>query len=130
MNYKGLLASREDQSVDHVKPAYVAAQRVFAIFDDSLDRVTNFACTASTTRSLAASAYANKQTGGQVVALWFKDAMPSDSNDRTLGGPHLLRGTIRRARLCGPAHRRGPCAAADDRRFPPSATSRSTIRRS
>ena len=84
MNYKGLLASREDQSVDHVKPAYEAAQRVFAVFDDALERVADFACTADTTRSLAASAYVNKQTGAQVVALWFKDDKPSDSNARTL----------------------------------------------
>jgi hypothetical protein len=84
MNYKGLLASREDQSVDHAKPAYEAAQRVFAIFDDTLDRVADFACAAGTTRSLAASAYVKKQTGAQVVALWFKDGKPSDSNARTL----------------------------------------------
>ena len=83
MNYKGLLASREDQTVDYVKPAYDAAQHVFAIFDDSLDRVTDFTCTAGTTRSLAAFAYANKKTGAQVVTLWFKDDKPSDSNART-----------------------------------------------
>ena len=52
MNYKGLLASRDDQSVDHVKSAYGAAQRVFGIFDDALERVANFVCTADTTRSL------------------------------------------------------------------------------
>ena len=84
MNYKGLLASRDDQSVDHAKPAYEAAQRVFAIFDDTLDRVGDFACTAGTTRPLAASAYVNKQTGGQVVALWFRDGKPADSNARIL----------------------------------------------
>ena len=83
MNYKGLLASREDQTVDHVKPAYEAAQRVFAIFDDTLERVAEFSCVSSATRSLAASAYANKKTGAQVVALWFRDDKPSDSNART-----------------------------------------------
>jgi hypothetical protein len=83
MNYKGLLASREDQTVEHVKPAYVAAQHVFAIFDDKLERVTGFTCTSSATRSLAASAYVNKQTGAQVVALWFRDDRPSDSDART-----------------------------------------------
>jgi hypothetical protein len=70
--------------VDHVKPAYEAAQCVFAIFDDALDRVADFAFTAGTTRSLAASAYVNKQTGAQVVALWFRDDKPTDSNARTL----------------------------------------------
>lgn len=83
MNYKGLLASREDQTVAYAKPAYFAAQNVLAIFDDSLVRVTNFTCTASATNAVAAFAYAS-QTGDQVVTLWFKGAMPSDSNSKTL----------------------------------------------
>ena len=82
MNYKGLLASREDQTVAYAKPAYFAAQNVFAIFDDSLVRVTNFPCTASVTNPVAAFAYAGK-TADQVVTLWFKGAMPSDSNSKT-----------------------------------------------
>jgi hypothetical protein len=82
MNYKGLLASREDQTVAYAKPAYFAAQNVFSIFDDSLVRVTNFTCTASVTNAIAAFAYASK-TGDQVVTLWFKGAMPSDSNSKT-----------------------------------------------
>ncbi|MEI7732553.1 MAG: hypothetical protein WCO56_23480 [Verrucomicrobiota bacterium] len=80
MNYKGLLASRANQTVAYAKPAYFAAQNVFAIFDDSLVRVTNFTCTASVTNTVAAFAYASK-TGDQVVTLWFKGAMPSDSNN-------------------------------------------------
>jgi hypothetical protein len=83
-NYKGLLASREDQMVAYVKPAYYAAQNVFAIFDDSLARVTNFTATASATNALATFAWANKTTGAQIVALWFKDAMPLDANTKTL----------------------------------------------
>jgi hypothetical protein len=87
MNYFGLLAAREDppeKTVDHVKPAYYAAQNVFAIFDDSLVRVPTFQCTASVPNSLAAFAYKNKNTGAQIVALWFNDAMPLDSNSKTL----------------------------------------------
>jgi hypothetical protein len=84
MNYKGLLASREDQTVAYAKPAYFAAQKVFAIFDNSLVRLTNFTCTASVTNSIAAFAYTNRITGAQVVALWFKDDMPSGSNNKTL----------------------------------------------
>ena len=83
MNYKGLLASREDQTVAYAKPAYFAAQNVFAIFDDSLARVTNFGCAASVTNAVAAFAYTNK-TGDRAITLWFKGAMPSDSNAKTL----------------------------------------------
>ena len=83
MNYKGLLASREDQTVAYAKPAYFAAQNVFSIFDNSLVRVTNFTCTASVTNAIASFAYASK-TGNQVVTLWFKGAMPSDSDSKTL----------------------------------------------
>jgi len=83
MNYKGLLASREDQTVAYAKAAYFAAQNVFSIFDDSLVRVTNFSCAASVTNAVAAFASASK-TGAQVVTLWFKGAMPSDSNSKTL----------------------------------------------
>jgi hypothetical protein len=83
MNYKGLLASREDQTVTYAKPAYFAAQNVFAVFDDSLLRVRNFTWTASVTNAIAAFAYASK-TGDQVVTLWFTGAMPSDSNSMTL----------------------------------------------
>ena len=83
MNYKGLLASREDQTVAYAKPAYFAAQTVFAVFDDSLVRLTNFTSTASVTNAIAAFAYASK-TGDQAVTLWFKGAMPSDSNSKTL----------------------------------------------
>jgi hypothetical protein len=83
MNYKGLLAAREDQTVAYAKPAYFAAQNVFAIFNDSLVRVTNFTCTASVTNAVAAFAHASK-AGDRVVTLWFKGAMPSDSNAKTL----------------------------------------------
>lgn len=82
MNYKGLLASRADQTVAYAKPAYFAAQNVFAIFDDSLARLTHFTCIASVTNAVAAFAYAS-ETGDQVVTLWFKGAMPSDSNLKT-----------------------------------------------
>lgn len=97
MNYFGLLAAREypsDKTVVYAKPAYYAAQNVFAIFDDSLVRMKNNTCTANVANSLAAYAYQNKNTGAQILVLWFRDAMPSDSNakilaDLTLTGMHF-----------------------------------------
>jgi hypothetical protein len=83
MNYKGLLASREDQTVAYAKPAYFAAQYVFTVFDDSLIRIANFPFTVSEANKVALSAYQQKATGRQVVAIWFSGAMPNDSNVTT-----------------------------------------------
>lgn len=84
MNYKGLLGTNPDQTVSHAKPAYFAAQNVFAIFDDSLVRVANFTCTANITNAIAAFAYTNQSSGAQVVMLWFSGNGPSESNTKTL----------------------------------------------
>lgn len=83
MNYKGLLASREDQTVAYAKPAYFAAQNVFAIFDDSLSRITNFPHTFGVTNKLALYAYQQKVTGKQAITIWFSGKMPTDSNVTT-----------------------------------------------
>lgn len=97
MNYKGLLAAQQDpaeMTVAYAKPAYYAMQRVFSIFDNSLARIPTFQCKASVPNSLASFAYRNKKTGAAIVALWFKDSKPSDSNattlaDLTLTGVHF-----------------------------------------
>ena len=115
MNYKGLLASREDQTVAYAKPAYFAAQNVFSIFDDSLVRATNFTCTASVTNGIAAFAYASR-TGDQVVTLWFKGAMPSDSNAKT-----LVDFTVHGSRFTAPVY-------AEDRESATNANRSSSVR--
>ncbi|MBC8126060.1 MAG: hypothetical protein H8M99_02780 [Gloeobacteraceae cyanobacterium ES-bin-144] len=84
MNYKGLLASKPDQTVDYVKPAYLAAQNVFSTFDDSLVRMKDFSAQSNATKPLAAFAYSHQKSGGQIVTLWCKDDMPGNSNDKTL----------------------------------------------
>lgn len=93
MNYKGLLAAQKDpanQTVAYAKPAYYAAQNVFTIFDDSLMRIPTFQCTASVSNLLAAFAYKNRKSGVAIVALWFKDSKPSDSNAKTLADLTLI----------------------------------------
>jgi hypothetical protein len=92
MNYKGLLASREDQTVAYARPAYFAAQNVFAVFDDSLIRIADFPFTVSEANKVALSAYQQKATGKQVVATWFSGAMPNDSNVTTTLDITLARG--------------------------------------
>lgn len=84
MNYKGLLGTNPDQTISHVKPAYYAAQTVFAIFDDTLVRIPDYASTNTALRGLALSGYRRASDGAQVVALWFSDAPPADANGVSL----------------------------------------------
>lgn len=80
MNYKGLLATKPDQTVAYVKPAYFAAQTVFAIFDGTLQRIPDFAFSTTAVREVALSGYRREPGGAQVVAFWFSDAPPADAN--------------------------------------------------
>lgn len=81
LNTKGLLKANDDKTVAYAKPAYSASQNVFAIFDHSLGRMVDFQLTASVTNALAVYA-ATHPSGARVVALWFKGAPPSDSNQQ------------------------------------------------
>ncbi len=94
MNYKGLLASREDQTVAYAKPAYFAAQNVFAIFDDSLLRLADYPFTLNGTNKVALYAYRQKETGRQAVTIWLSGAMPADSNATTPLDFTLVRGAF------------------------------------
>lgn len=80
MNYKGLVGTNPDQTVSHVKPAYYAAQTVFTIFDDTLQRISDYASTSTAQRKLALTGYRRDRDGAQVVALWFSDAQPVEAN--------------------------------------------------
>ncbi len=81
LNTKGLLASREDQSVDHRKPAYRAYQHITAIFDESIARAPDAVIALgdqADTGALAAFAY-EKRGVGPIVTLWRSGAMPSNA---------------------------------------------------
>ncbi|MBE7540427.1 MAG: hypothetical protein HS122_18720 [Opitutaceae bacterium] len=80
MNHKGLLATRLDQTVDHVKPAYSAVQGVFTIFDSTVERISAYPYTASALRGISLTGYRDKKSGDQVAAFWFNDAPPADGN--------------------------------------------------
>jgi hypothetical protein len=95
VNTKGLLRSRPDKTVDAPKPAYRAAQHVFAVFDDSLARITDYPFTATVEAPLALYAYGHKATGQQVVAIWFRGAVPEDSNATAPVDFTLSRGRFR-----------------------------------
>jgi hypothetical protein len=92
MNYKGMLATNPDQTVAYVKPAYTAAQTIFAIFDDTLARVKDYAFSTTALREVALSGYRRERDGAQVVALWFSDAPPADANGVSLADVTLRAG--------------------------------------
>ncbi|MBI5770339.1 MAG: hypothetical protein HZA93_21365 [Verrucomicrobia bacterium] len=83
MNYKGLLGTNPDQTVSHVKPIYHAAQSVFAIFDDTVQRIPDYPFTTTATRKTALTGYRSGPGATHIVAVWFNDAAPVDSNEVT-----------------------------------------------
>jgi len=78
-NAKGLLRINPDLSVVGPKPAYFAAQNVFAIFDDSLQPAP--ACTVTSTSEKPLAAYVYRHTGSRrhSVTLWFNGEAPDES---------------------------------------------------
>lgn len=78
-NRKGLLRCNEDQTVAGPKLAYFAAQRVFSIFDSELERIPDFAFTASMEDPVALTGYRRKDSGALLVAYWLNGAPPTDS---------------------------------------------------
>ncbi len=79
-NRKGLLQCNDDQTVARPKLAYFAAQRVFSMFDDTLERIHDFQFTTTTKESLAVFAYRKKDSGAPLVTVWLNGAPPTDSN--------------------------------------------------
>jgi hypothetical protein len=79
MNRKGLLQCNDDMTVARPKLAYYAAQRVFAIFDDTLVRVRDFKGTVSEYEQLAAYGYRKQDGAALVAAVWLSGAPPTES---------------------------------------------------
>lgn len=80
VNHKGLLATNPDRGVAYVKPAYRAAQAVYAIFDDTLARVASFPHATTALRDVTVSGYRRVADGATAVAYWFNDAAPGEAN--------------------------------------------------
>jgi hypothetical protein len=83
MNTKGLLQANPDGTVARPKPAYRAAQNVFAIFDDTLVRTPVVRHEASGAPKIAVQGYRHETTGAAVVAVWLSAAPPVESNATT-----------------------------------------------
>lgn len=84
MNTKGLLKSNPDQTVAYPKPAYFAAQHVFAIFDDSWQRLANVPFKTDTDRKLALTVYQQGDSGPRLIAYWLSGDPPSEKNTATV----------------------------------------------
>lgn len=78
-NRKGLLLCNDDMTVARPKLAYAAAQRVFSLFDDSLERRRECAGTAGG-EALAVYGYRHREGRGDLVTLWRPDAPPVDAD--------------------------------------------------
>jgi hypothetical protein len=82
-NRKGLLRCNDDQTVAAPKLAYFAAQRVFSIFDDTLERIRDFKFTAPPDEKLAVFGYRRKGSDALVATVWLNGDPPTDSNATT-----------------------------------------------
>ena len=95
MNYKGLLATNPDRSISALKPAYLAAQVVFTVFDDTLERLPHYPFSSTALRGVALTGYQRTAGDGQVAAYWFADAPPAEANGVTLADFALPGGRFR-----------------------------------
>jgi hypothetical protein len=78
-NFKGLLAIRDDKTVDHATQAYSAVQRVMSIFDASAQRMGAFAGTTSgASEGNSYSVFAYRTPGGPIVTLWRDSHRPGE----------------------------------------------------
>jgi hypothetical protein len=95
MNRKGLLHSRDDQTVAYAKPAYYALQNLATVFDATLMRLPDYRYDSDCEKSLSLFGYAHRSSQFQVVTLWLDAEVPSDRNAKTAVDLHLPAGRFR-----------------------------------
>jgi hypothetical protein len=64
-----------------VKTAYYAVQNVVSVFNDALEWIPNYSCTAACEKPLAVFGHRDAATGRQVCVFWDKGGVPSNRND-------------------------------------------------
>ena len=79
LNTKGLLRANADGTVAAEKPAYRAAQHVFAIFDDTVVRATNLVASFGTTQQVNVAVYLKQPAAAPIIAFWASGAPPTES---------------------------------------------------
>jgi len=94
-NTKGMLKANPDKTVARTKPAYQAAQHVFSLYDDRIERLADFPFECGTTQKVSVLGCRRKDGAGQMVAVWFSGTVPSDSNATTPVDLVLAKGDFR-----------------------------------
>ena len=93
INSKGLLQTNPDKTIKRPKLSYKAAQHVFSLFDDQIERLADNKLTVSQAtvnafayrRGPAAGGPASrKKSGGSLVTLWSKEARPAETYEPKL----------------------------------------------
>ncbi len=80
INRKGLLRTTPDKKVEKIKAAYYAVQNAVAVFDRSLTRLPDETAAVECAKRTSCYVYQNKASGQQVLAVWDRSGVPSDTN--------------------------------------------------
>lgn len=94
MDRYGLVKTDKQYRLLKVKPSYYAVQNVVAVFDNTLERLADEACTAQCAKATACYAYRHKPTGNSLLVFWDKSAVPSNGNDTVSATLTLSKGKI------------------------------------
>jgi len=78
INSKGLLQTNADKTIKRPKLAYKAAQHVFSLFDDQIQRVIDVKPTVNQ-ETVNGFAYRHTSKKGSLVTLWSKEARPTEA---------------------------------------------------
>lgn len=81
LNIKGLIQSDSTLRAIRPKMAFYSVQNVTSVFDDQLERITDFKYTVNTKESLSVFGYANINSKQQLVTIWLDGAIPGNYFD-------------------------------------------------
>jgi hypothetical protein len=89
MNSKGVLKSRDDQTVERPKTTYSVLQYVSSTFDDRLERIPEYQYTLPVDTAYSLFAYRHQQTGEQLLTVWLHNGIPQTDNRKLLTDIHI-----------------------------------------
>jgi hypothetical protein len=78
VNSKGLLKTNPDKTIERPKIAYKAAQNIFSLFDNQLERVPENKPKVNQ-ENITTFSYQHKSGRGMVVTLWADEATPAEN---------------------------------------------------
>lgn len=95
MDRYGLVKTDKQCRLLKVKLSYYAVQNVVAVFDDTLERLADDACTVQCAKAAACYAYQHKPGGQQLLVFWDKSAVPSNGNATVRATLTLAKGSFK-----------------------------------